>query len=135
MLYKNIKKQDKIILLQGENGRNFIQKYLTIQGFKISLIECYKRVLKISDNIEEIKKWHAYHIDTLIITNGETLKELKKIISNYHQAKWLLTCQIFVVGQRLFILAKKLGWKKIIISHYANNEFLLKIIKNNSLNS
>lgn len=130
ILYQNITKKDKIILLQGENGRNFIQKKLTIQGFNIYLIECYKRVLKSFDSAKEIKKWHQYNINTFIITNSLTLQQLNKIIFKHNQEKWLLTCIIFVLGKRLFALAKKLGWKKIIVLPYANNDFLLKIIQN-----
>ncbi|QCI24085.1 uroporphyrinogen-III synthase [Buchnera aphidicola (Macrosiphoniella sanborni)] len=138
MLYKNILnssiKKNKIVLLQGENGRNFIAKELKYIGCNVNLIECYKRVLKILDIYEEVKKWRLYGINTLIITNGETLNQLKKIVSDTNQIQWLLKCKIFVIGKRLSTLAKKLGWHKIIISNYANNHFLLQVIKKNRIN-
>ncbi|WP_044005647.1 uroporphyrinogen-III synthase [Buchnera aphidicola] len=129
ILYKDKIKNDKIILLQGENGRTLIEKNLKKEGFKICLIQCYKRVFKILDGKMEIKKWRSYKIDTLIVTSGESLYALKNIFSNTNQTKWLFRCKIFVVGRRLSQIAKNLGWKDIIVSNYANNEFFLEIIK------
>ncbi|WAI18281.1 MAG: uroporphyrinogen-III synthase [Buchnera aphidicola (Acyrthosiphon caraganae)] len=129
ILYKDKIKNDKIILLQGENGRTLIEKNLKKEGFKICLIQCYKRVFKILDGNMEIKKWRSYKIDTLIVTSGESLYALKNIFSNTNQTKWLFRCKIFVVGRRLSQIAKNLGWKDIIVSNYANNEFFLEIIK------
>ncbi|WP_261979235.1 uroporphyrinogen-III synthase [Buchnera aphidicola] len=122
-------KNNKIVLLQGENGRKLIAKKLKKEGFKICLIECYKRVFKVLDSNIEVKKWRFYKIDTLLVTSSEALYQIKNIISNANQSQWLLECKIFVVGKRLLQIAKKLGWKDIIVSNYANNESFLKIIK------
>ncbi|WP_261979475.1 uroporphyrinogen-III synthase [Buchnera aphidicola] len=129
MLYKNEDKNDRLVLLQGENGRKLIEKKLKKEGFKICLIECYKRVFKNLDIDVEVKKWRLYKIDTLVVTNSESLYQLKNTITNIDQIKWLFKCKIFVVGTRLLKIAKKLGWKDVIVSKYANNECFLKIIK------
>jgi len=81
------------------------------------------------DSNIEVKKWRFYKIDTLLVTSSEALYQIKNIISNANQSQWLLECKIFVVGKRLLQIAKKLGWKDIIVSNYANNESFLKIIK------
>lgn len=122
-------KNSRIILLQGENGRNLIENKLKKEGFKICLIECYKRVFKVFDPNIEVKKWCSYKIDTLVVTSGESLYQLKNIISDTYHITWLFQCKIFVVGQRLSKIAKKLGWKDVIISNYANNKYFFKIIK------
>ncbi|WAI11767.1 MAG: uroporphyrinogen-III synthase [Buchnera aphidicola (Macrosiphum albifrons)] len=129
ILYRDKIKNNKIVLLQGENGRKLIEKKLKKDGFKICLIECYKRVVKVLDSNIEIKKWRFYKINTLLITSSEALYEIKNIISNTNQNQWLFKCKIFVVGRRLLQIAKKLGWKDIIVSNYANNEHFLETIK------
>lgn len=115
--------------MQGENGRDLIWKKLLKTDLNIHLIECYKRVLKNFNIYKEVEKWRIYGVNTLIITNGETLIELKKLVTNTDQMLWLLECQIFVISTRLLILAKKLGWKKVFVSHHANNYFLIKFIR------
>ncbi|WP_009874543.1 uroporphyrinogen-III synthase [Buchnera aphidicola] len=122
-------KNNRIILLQGENGRKLIKRRLEKEGFKICLIECYKRVFKILDTNMEVKKWRSYKIDTLVVTNSESLHQLKNIISSTNQIQWLFGCRIFVVGKRLFRIAKKLGWNDVIVSKYANNDSFIKRIK------
>ncbi|WP_367678011.1 uroporphyrinogen-III synthase [Buchnera aphidicola] len=129
ILYRDILKNDQIVLLKGENGREFIENNLKKEGFKICVIECYKRVLKNLDGMTEGKKWRLYKIDTLVATSGEILYQLKNIISDIDQKKWLFQCQVFVVSKRLSNIAKDLGWKNIIISKRADNKSLLKTIK------
>ncbi|WP_302053670.1 uroporphyrinogen-III synthase [Buchnera aphidicola] len=135
MLYKDKIKNSRITLLQGENGRKLIEKKLKKEGFKVCLIECYKRVLKIFDANIEIKKWYSYKINTLVVASGESLYQLKNIVHKNNQKRWLFKCKIFVVGQRLSIIAKKLGWKNIIISKYANNKYFLSVIKKENIKS
>lgn len=135
ILYKDKIKNSRITLLQGENGRKLIEKKLKKEGFKVYLIECYKRVLKIFDANIEIKKWYSYKINTLVVASGESLYQLKNIVHKNNQKRWLFKCKIFVVGQRLSIIAKKLGWKNIIISKYANNKYFLSVIKKENIKS
>nr|WP_261979453.1 uroporphyrinogen-III synthase [Buchnera aphidicola] len=132
MFYKNkCIKDKKILLLQGENGRKLIKNSLKKNGFNVSLVECYKRVFK-NINIElELKKWKFYKINTLLVTNSEILNKLNDIFDDINQKKWLFECKIFVVGDRLKKLAKEIGWKNIIVSEYANNDYLLKLIIKN----
>ncbi|WP_261979414.1 uroporphyrinogen-III synthase [Buchnera aphidicola] len=129
MLNKHKLQNNKIVLLQGENGRKLIEKNLKNKGLKISVIECYKRVLKNVNGNIETKKWRSYEINTLIVTSSEILYQLKNIISKKNQIDWLLKCKIFVVGKRLFQIAKELGWKDIIVLNNANNASFFKTIK------
>ncbi|UPT14890.1 uroporphyrinogen-III synthase [Buchnera aphidicola] len=128
LLYKKNIKKAKIILLKGENGRTLVEKNLSKNNFNISVIECYKKSFKIISSLS-IKQWRAYKINTLIITSGDVLKKLNEVIDVLNKNEWLFRCKIFVVGYRLAEIAKKIGWKDIIVCNYANNENLLKIIK------
>ncbi|ALD15512.1 hypothetical protein IX46_03060 [Buchnera aphidicola (Aphis glycines)] len=128
LLYeKNISKA-KIILLKGENGRKLVEKKLLKNHFNISIIECYKKSFKTIDSLL-IEKWRSYKINTLIITSGDILNKLNDTIDCFNKNEWLFRCKIFVVGSRLGNIARKIGWKDIVISNYANNENLLKIIQ------
>ncbi|WAI18077.1 MAG: uroporphyrinogen-III synthase [Buchnera aphidicola (Aphis craccivora)] len=121
--------KSKIILLKGENGRKLVEKNLRKNNFNISIIECYKKIFKNINNHSEIKKWRSYGINTLIVTSGEILNRLNETIDILNKNEWLFKCKIFVVGKRLSQIAKKIGWKDIIISNYADNKNLLKIVK------
>ncbi|WP_261789584.1 uroporphyrinogen-III synthase [Buchnera aphidicola] len=118
----------KIILLQGENGRKLIKKYLIKKGCDVSVVECYKRIFKIIDIVSETKKWRYYKINTLVVTNSETLYQLNKIISVPDKIQWLFKCKIIVVGNRLEKIAKEIGWHDVVVSDYANNNSLLELI-------
>ncbi|WP_367682813.1 uroporphyrinogen-III synthase [Buchnera aphidicola] len=129
MLYKNNISRSKIILLKGENGRQLIEKKLLKDSFNISIIECYKKKFKKISNHFEINKWRSLKIDTLVVTSGSILKKLNEKVNVSNKHEWLFKCKLFVVGKRLKKIAQKIGWKDIIISNYANNRNLLKIIK------
>ncbi|QCI21858.1 uroporphyrinogen-III synthase [Buchnera aphidicola (Hyadaphis tataricae)] len=126
LLNKHLHKKNKIVLLQGENGRTLVQKILTKNGFQVSVIECYKRKLRISDIKQQEKTWRLYHINALVITSSEVLFCLKKVFSKNN---WLFQCKLFVVSKRLSKIAECLGWNNITVSRYASNHFLLKIIQ------
>lgn len=134
ILYKKVSKKDKIVLLQGENGRKLIEINLKKSGFKVCIVECYKRVLKKINGTIESKKWRLYQINSLVVTSSEILYQLTTIISETDQIEWLFKCKIFVVGRRLSKIAQKLGWKDIVVCRYADNEHLFKIIQNQFLN-
>ncbi|QCI25205.1 uroporphyrinogen-III synthase [Buchnera aphidicola (Rhopalosiphum padi)] len=117
-----------MILLQGRNGRKLIKKYLVKKGFNISVVECYKRIFKVIDIFEEVKKWRYWKINTLVVTSSEILKRLDKKVSVFDKNEWLFGCKIFVIGNRLAKIAKEMGWNDIVVSDNANNNDLLKLI-------
>ncbi|WP_348769601.1 uroporphyrinogen-III synthase [Buchnera aphidicola] len=129
LLYKKNLRSSKIILMKGENGRQLVEKELTQKNFDVSIIECYKKVFKTIKNHIEVKKWRSYQINTLIVTSGEILNRLNEKINFLNKHEWLFKCKIFVAGSRLSEIAKKIGWKDIVISNYADNNNLLNIIK------
>jgi uroporphyrinogen-III synthase len=114
--------------LQGKNGRKLIKKYLIKNGFNISVVECYKRIFKAIDILEEVKKWRYWKINTLVVTSSEILNQLNKKISVFDKNEWLFECKIFVIGNRLAKIAKKIGWNDIVVSDNANNNSLLTLI-------
>ncbi|AWI49937.1 uroporphyrinogen-III synthase [Buchnera aphidicola] len=117
-----------MVLLQGENRGKLIKEYLIKKGFDICVVECYKRIFKIIDIFSEVKNWRNSKINTLVVTSGEILYRLDKIISIIDKTEWLFKCKIFFVGNRLADIAKKIGWSDIIIFDYADNNNLFKLI-------
>ncbi|WP_367673357.1 uroporphyrinogen-III synthase [Buchnera aphidicola] len=128
MLYKNDIKNKKIILLQGENGRQLIQKELRKKNIDVSVIECYKRFFKKLDGIKEGKKWRSYEINSLLVTSSEIIYKLNTLFSDDDRQKWLFKCKILVIGERLAYLARNIGWTNIMSCQYANNKYLLNFI-------
>lgn len=122
--------EKKIVLLQGKNGRNLIKKNLQKKSCDISIVECYKRIFKIIDLYKEVKKWRNWQINTILVTSSEVLNKLNNEISILDKKEWLFKCKIFVIGERLAKIAKNIGWdsSNIIVSDYANNKKLFKLI-------
>ncbi|WDI78463.1 uroporphyrinogen-III synthase [Candidatus Purcelliella pentastirinorum] len=117
------------LVLQSNNSRNLLKKILKKNGAKIISIECYKQINKKINKKKEINKLKKYKIKEIVVTSKKILKKLYKLIPPKDRIKWLLKCKIVVISKRLAKIAYKLGWKKIYISEKANNNSLIKTLK------
>lgn len=122
---KNIKGKIALIL-KSNNSRNLLKNILKNRGAKTISVECYKQIKKKINKNKEINKLKKYKIKNIIVTNGESLKNLYQLIPKKKHETWLLNCKITVISKRLAIMAYNLGWKTIYITEKASNESLIK---------
>lgn len=125
---KNIKGKTALIL-RGNGGRNVLSNTLKKRGATVIFCECYKRYYKYYNGVLLAKSLRNIKINTLVITSGEILKNFYFLFTHNDQKEWLLNCQLIVVSERLFYLAKSLGWKKIKVAKNANNNSLYYALK------
>ena len=65
----------------------------------------------------------------LVITSGEMLQQLWTLIPQWYRERWLLSCRIFVVSERLAEQARELGWQDIQVADSADNDALLRALQ------
>lgn len=117
----------KALVLCGNKTREILNNFLKKKGVEIIHCECYKTINKIYNGNIEGKKWLRLGVNTIIVTSESMLKRLYFLFPNFYRKKWLLLCKLIVISNRLAIIARGLGWKKILISEKADNFSILKI--------
>ena len=59
------------------------------------------------------------------------LQQLYDLVPEYDRQRWLLSCRLIVVSERLAQRARDLGWQEIRVAESANNDALLRTLQIN----
>lgn len=120
----------RALILQGKNGRKKLGNVLKKRGVKVEYCECYYRKQINYNGEEQGNRMIKLGINTLVVTSGEMLKQLYYLLPKNHRKSWLICCKLIVVSNRLAYIAKRLGWKDIVMAKTANNKDLIKLLLN-----
>jgi uroporphyrinogen-III synthase len=118
-------KQKNILIIQGENGRGYLDEELTKKGAYVTTINAYKRQCPAlaKQNIP-----NPNNINLIICTSNTGLTNLISLLLPYWH-KLLFDKQLLVISKRIANHAKKLGFvKPPLISDNANNEAILQTL-------
>ena len=116
----------RALILRGNGGRELLGDTLRERGADVTFCECYQRSARHYDGAEEAMRWQSRGISTLVITSGEMLQQLWTLIPQWYRERWLLSCRILVVSERLAEQARELGWQDIQVADSADNDALLR---------
>lgn len=116
------------LILRGNGGRELLGNTLAERGAQVTYCECYQRREKNYDGAQETHRWQACGVDTLVVTSGEMLQQLVRLIPELYHTSWLLRCKVLVVSERLAHLARELGWQDIQVADNADNDALLRAL-------
>lgn len=116
------------LILRGNGGRELLGSTLTDRGAQVTFCECYQRCARDYNGAEEAHRWQQRGVTTLVVTSGEMLQQLYTLTPDWYRTRWLLTCQIVVVSERLARLARELGWQDIRVADNADNDALLRAL-------
>ena len=119
----------KALILRGNGGRELLGDTLRERGADVTFCECYQRSARHYDGAEEAMRWQSRGVSTLVITSGEMLQQLWTLIPQWYRERWLLSCRIFVVSERLAEQARELGWQDIQVADSADNDALLRALQ------
>ena len=119
----------KALILRGNGGRELLAETLTARGADVTLCECYQRCAIHYDGAEEAMRWQSREVNTLVVTSGEMLQQLWTLIPLWYRERWLLTCRLLVVSERIAKLAQELGWQDIQVADGADNDALLRALQ------
>ena len=118
------------LIVRGEGGRELLASTLRERGALVDYLEVYKRVLP----SYESALINSYLLDkslaAITIYSGEALQNLVQILAQEKIKKKLLTMPLVVISQRVYALAKEIGFKHIIIANEASDEAMVNALLN-----
>lgn len=123
-----VNSKKKALILRGNDSRAVLEDTLQKRGVRVLWCECYSRYFLNYNGIEICFYMLSLNINVIIITSEEILMRLYYLIPEYYRVCWLIQCQLIVISVRLALCAKKLGWKKVIVAHSANNDVLTRVV-------
>jgi len=118
------------LIIRGEGGREILAASLRARGAKVDYLEVYKRVVPVSDNrlVSEYLQHKA--IAAILIYSGDALKNLLQMLAKHDINNNLLNTPLVVISQRVECLAKKIGFKNIIIADEASDSAMMNALLN-----
>ncbi|MES2998641.1 MAG: uroporphyrinogen-III synthase [Pseudomonadota bacterium] len=118
-------KQKKILILQGEKGRGYLDKELEKKGAHVTTVNTYKRLCP---HITKKCIPNPNTVNIIICTSNTGLKNLITLLQPYWHAT-LLDKQLLLISPRIADYAKKLGFvKPPLISDNASNAAILQTL-------
>ncbi|KGQ70126.1 uroporphyrinogen-III synthase [Chelonobacter oris] len=117
----------RLLILRGNGGRELLRRQAEIRGATVDVLECYQRIPKEYDNIQQISIWKRAGINTIIVTSHEILRYLVEFVpKNDHN--WLTQCHLVAISPRIVKLAKDYGWENITQTTRADNASILETL-------
>ncbi|MGR3807276.1 uroporphyrinogen-III synthase [Pasteurella testudinis DSM 23072] len=114
----------KVLVLRGNGGRELFRQQAEARGASVEVVECYQRIPKEYDNIQQISVWKRAGISTIVVTSQEILRYLVEFVpKNDHN--WLTQCHLITISPRITRLAKEYGWQHISQTVRADNAAIL----------
>lgn len=112
-----------VAILKGRGGRQLINETLTANGFTVTELDLYERVLLKQPYYT--KHFEAEAIHCIIATSTEIIDAAY----NWFEPRWLNTRQWMVVSKRLKQHLSALGASNIVTSHGATDSHLIAAAK------
>ncbi|MEC4726178.1 uroporphyrinogen-III synthase [Shewanella sp. D64] len=113
----------KVVIVRGVGGRETLAETLTQRGGKVDYWETYQRTCPAIDKLIPYQ-WRDAKVDTIIITSGEILHSLNKLVPKELFA-WLRACHIIVPSSRVKEQALAYGLNKVTNAKAANCKAML----------
>lgn len=109
----------KIVIVRGVGGRETLANELTLRGADVSYWEVYRRACPTLTSTSNAQVWQQAKIDTIVITSGEILDNLIKLVPKELFA-WLRACHIIVPSSRVQEQAIANGFQHVTNAKAAN---------------
>ncbi|MGV6988355.1 uroporphyrinogen-III synthase [Testudinibacter sp. P80/BLE/0925] len=117
----------QLLILRGNGGRDLLRRQASARGAKVEILECYQRIAKEYDNIQQISIWKRAGINTIVVTSNEILRYLVEFVpKNDHN--WLTQCHLITISPRITRLAQDCGWQNITQTNRADNASILEAL-------
>ncbi|MBE7215416.1 uroporphyrinogen-III synthase [Shewanella benthica] len=114
----------KIVIVRGVGGREALANELTHRGADVSYWEVYRRTCPTLTSTSNAQAWQQAKIDTIVITSGEILDNLIKLVPKELFA-WLRACHIIVPSSRVQEQAIANGFQQVTNAKAANCKAIL----------
>jgi len=122
---------DKILIVRGVGGRDYLQQQLQQRGAIVEYAECYRRKAPDVPKGELAALMEEQQFDVVCVLSGESLQNLSQLLESQ---KELLSNKILLVpGQRVADRAKALGCHQVIVAKNASVDGLLHALEGSAL--
>ncbi|ABM26533.1 uroporphyrinogen-III synthase [Shewanella putrefaciens] len=118
----------KVTIIRGVGGREALAEQLTSRGANVRYWEVYQRVCPPLDGYAITQQWQHFGIDTIVVTSGEVLNNLIKLVPKELFA-WLRSCHIIVPSNRVEAQAHAFGINHVTNACAANSKAVLNALK------
>lgn len=117
------------LIVRGVGGRDFLADNLRERGARVDYLEVYKRVIPVADNSGLIGEYLRHKaLAAILIYSGDALRNLLQMLAKEDIKKNLLNTPLLVISQRVQELAKKIGFKNIIIADQASDAAMINAL-------
>jgi uroporphyrinogen-III synthase len=118
-------KQQKILLVRGEGGRELLAETLIARGAHVDHLPVYRRQMPVYANINKyLELLRQKKIDIIVCTSGESLHNLMTIIGAANHAL-LVDVAMIVVSERLVALAKTYHFQRVFRAKNASHDAII----------
>ncbi len=121
-------KQQTILILRGNGGRELIKDALVRRGAKVHYSETYKREFIPFDPVSCVSLWKAKQINQIIVTSSEQLDYLCSQLTS-EQLAWLKQQELYIPSQRIADIAIQKGFTQVRCTGSASNQELLAALQ------
>lgn len=116
--------QQKVLIVRGMGGRDYLAQQLTQRGAKVSYAECYKRVLPALADGELMELIQQQAINTVCLNSGESVTNFCQLVGGNRLNK----ITIVVPGARVAAIARELGFGHIVTAESASDQSMLEAL-------
>jgi len=115
---------NNVIIFRGVGGRDVLADTLKSRGANVTFAECYHRINPQSDTQFLNSKWQQGHLDAVIVTSSEAMRNLLDMAS---ESEWLRHVTLCVNHARIAELPKQFGFK-VLVTEAPGDDAMIKCL-------
>ena len=109
----------KVLIVRGVGGREYLAQQLQRRGALVDYIECYQRVLPSLQHNQMVQLLDQYEINVISVNSGESLENFCQLVGPTALER-CFTLAVLVPGERVAELARQRGFERIIVARNAS---------------
>ena len=117
--------QQKVLIIRGVGGRDYLAEQLTQRGAQISYAECYHRVEPSLASGELTGLIEQQAINTVCLNSGESVTNFYRLMGDTK----INTLTAVVPGDRVAAIAQQLGFNRVATAENASDQSMLEALK------
>ena len=118
------------LIIRGTGGRELLANTLHARGASVDYMEVYTRE-PVSYQSEAVNSTlFAEALDAIVIYSIEALRNLVQIADEVNKKNNLLLIPLVVISQRVCVIARSMGFKKILIAEEATDMAVINALNN-----
>jgi len=120
----------RCLIVRGDSGRELLATTLRERGAKVDYVAVYKKLLPIQSSAEVCKYLRNKELSALFIYSAVALKNLLLLLAEDKVKEYLLATPLVVISRRVYLAAKEVGFKQVIIAAEASDAAMVNALLN-----